>query len=59
MNYLFDLDGTLITTIPLIISCFEHTYKVLDMPIPSRETIKESIGIPLATTLRPNARQKS
>ena len=49
---LFDLDGTLINTIPLIISCFEHTYKVLDMPIPSRETIKESIGIPLATYIK-------
>ncbi|HHX36797.1 MAG TPA: HAD family hydrolase [Clostridiaceae bacterium] len=49
---LFDLDGTLINTIPLIISCFEHTYSALGMPIPTVDQIKEGIGIPLAKHIK-------
>ncbi len=46
-NYLFDLDGTLIESLTLIISCFQFSLGSLGIKR-SDEYIRESIGLPLA-----------
>ena len=50
-SYLFDLDGTLIDTIELIIACFEQSLKKLDV-IKSREEIRANIGLNLEEQFR-------
>ena len=34
---LFDLDGTLINTTPLILESFRHTFVEFGLPVPSKE----------------------
>lgn len=47
---LFDLDGTLLNTVPLILASHRHTFgKIMDF-IPSDEEILATIGEPLVTT---------
>lgn len=49
---LFDLDGTLIDTVALILSSFRHaTTEVLGAPLPD-EVLMSGVGIPLATQMR-------
>ncbi len=46
---LFDLDGTLIDSVDLIVDSYQHTFRVHGLPIASREQIVEGIGTPLWT----------
>lgn len=46
---LFDLDGTLIDSVDLIIDSYQHTYRTHGLPVASREEIIEGIGTPLWT----------
>ncbi len=49
---LFDLDGTLIDTVALILSSFRHaTTQVLGSPLPD-ETLMRNVGVPLAIQMR-------
>ena len=49
---LFDLDGTLLDTIPHILASFRYaTTTVLGSPLPD-ETLMRNVGIPLATQMR-------
>ena len=36
---LFDLDGTLINTTPLILESFRHTFVEFGLPVPSEEAL--------------------
>lgn len=44
---LFDLDGTLIDSVDLIIDSYQHTFRVHGVPILSREEILAGMGTPL------------
>lgn len=44
---LFDLDGTLIDSVELIIESYHHTFRTHGLPITSREELIEGIGTPL------------
>lgn len=44
---IFDLDGTLIDSIELILRSYEHTLEVHDLPPMSRDELVASIGTPL------------
>lgn len=44
---LFDLDGTLIDSVDLIIDSYQHTFRVHGAPILSREEILAGMGTPL------------
>lgn len=44
---LFDLDGTLIDSIDLIVESYQHTFRTHGLPDVSREEIIEGIGTPL------------
>lgn len=46
-NYLFDLDGTLINTIDLIIDCFHHSLHYAGGVKITREEICSHVGLPL------------
>jgi pyrophosphatase PpaX len=46
---LFDLDGTLIDSVDLIVESYQHTFRTHGLPIASREQIVEGIGTPLWT----------
>lgn len=49
---LFDLDGTLIDTVALILSSFRHaTNEVLGSPLPD-EVLMRNVGVPLAIQMR-------
>lgn len=49
---LFDLDGTLIDTVALILSSFRHaTNEVLGSPLPD-EVLMRNVGVPLAVQMR-------
>lgn len=49
---LFDLDGTLIDTIDLIIKAFEHSFAVcLNKEMPRKELVKY-FGLPLRSAMR-------
>jgi len=49
---LFDLDGTLIDTVALILSSFRHaTNEVLGAPLPD-EVLMRNVGVPLAIQMR-------
>ncbi len=49
---LFDLDGTLIDTVALILSSFRHaTNEVLGAPLPD-EVLMRNVGVPLAVQMR-------
>lgn len=47
---LFDLDGTLLNTIPLILATHRHTFNKILGWIPSDEVILATIGEPLVRT---------
>lgn len=49
---LFDLDGTLINTTPLILESFRHTFVELGLPVPSRQELVAGFGLPLRTAVR-------
>ena len=49
--YLFDLDGTLIDSIALITSSFEHTLRTHQTTMPANETLRPGFGTPLRTQL--------
>jgi pyrophosphatase PpaX len=44
---LFDLDGTLIDSVDLIVDSYHHAYEVHGLPAQSREAILAGIGTPL------------
>ena len=44
---LFDLDGTLIDTIPLIVECWARTSTHLGIPLGERSSVVARIGKPL------------
>jgi pyrophosphatase PpaX len=44
---LFDLDGTLVDTIDLIVFCFQETLRILELPPRSEEQILAEVGRPL------------
>lgn len=48
---MFDFDGTLANTNPLIIKCFQHTYRVLKNEYISPEDIEKYFGEPLGTSM--------
>jgi pyrophosphatase PpaX len=49
---LFDLDGTLIDSIDLIVGSYQHTFRTHGLPALSREAIVEGIGTPLVAVFR-------
>ncbi len=51
-TYLFDLDGTLIDSIELILASYRHTFRVHGKPLPPDEAWIVGIGTPLRTQLR-------
>ena len=46
---LFDLDGTLIDSVDLIVDSYQHTFRTHGLPVATREEIIEGIGTPLWT----------
>lgn len=48
---LFDFDGTLFDTIPLIVESYRHTYKAYDLREHTEEEILSGIGLPLEEVL--------
>ena len=48
---LFDLDGTLVNTTPLILESFRHTFKQFGMPIPSDSELVAGFGLPMRTAV--------
>lgn len=51
---LFDLDGTVINSIPLILETYHHTYRSLGLTPPDDETLKTGIGLTLKSIVRDN-----
>lgn len=51
---LFDLDGTVINSIPLILETYHHTCRSLGLTPPDDESIKASIGLTLQQVVRDN-----
>ena len=49
---LFDLDGTLINTTPLILESFRHTFVEFGLPVPSKEALVAGFGLPLRTAAK-------
>lgn len=43
----FDLDGTLIDSLPDIIASFQHSFTVYNLPVPSEAEVRAEIGKPL------------
>ena len=56
LTIFFDLDGTLIDSIELILSSMRYAFAKLDRPCPSDEEWSAGIGIPLFTMFRRYAR---
>jgi pyrophosphatase PpaX len=46
---LFDLDGTLIDSVDLIVDSYQHTYRAHGLPVSSRDAILAGMGVPLRT----------
>lgn len=46
-TFLFDFDGTIVSSIDAIVLCMTKTFHHFDLTPPSEETIKHYIGIPL------------
>ena len=44
---LFDFDGTLANTAPGILSTMKETFRIMGLPIPDDDSIKQTIGLPL------------
>ncbi len=49
---LFDLDGTLINTTPLILQSFRHTFVEMGLPVPSDRELVAGFGLPLRTAVK-------
>lgn len=49
---LFDLDGTLINTTPLILESFRHTFVEFGLPVPAQQELVAGFGLPLRTAAR-------
>ncbi len=49
---LFDLDGTLINTTPLILQSFRHTFKEFNLPVPTDSELVAGFGLPLRTAAK-------
>lgn len=49
---LFDLDGTLVDSIPIILTSFEETFIEMQIPCPPKEEIKKGIGSHLKDIFR-------
>ncbi len=41
----FDWDGTMMATVGLIVEGFQHACKALDLPVPTSETVRPTIGM--------------
>ena len=48
---LFDLDGTLVNTTPLILESFRHTFRQFGMPVPSDGALVAGFGLPMRTAV--------
>jgi pyrophosphatase PpaX len=48
---LFDLDGTLLDSIPLIVDSYAHTFRSFGLDVPPREELIADIGRPLTVVL--------
>lgn len=48
---LFDLDGTLVNTTPLILESFRHTFRQFGMPVPSDSELVAGFGLPMRTAV--------
>ena len=59
MAVLFDLDGTLIDSIELILNSAEYAFRGREGHIPSNAEWLTGVGIPLATMFRRYARDES
>lgn len=51
-SILFDFDGTLANTTPGIVKTMQETFRAMNLPIPSEDAIRQSIGIPLKKALQ-------
>lgn len=47
----FDLDGTLIDSAACIVACFELACRAHDLPVPTRDRIRATMGIPLEVSI--------
>ena len=56
---LFDFDGTLFHTVPMIVDSFRHVYDLFHMPQPSEEEIIATIGLPLESVFQPYGEELS
>lgn len=48
----FDLDGTLVDTVPHICESYQHSYRALNLPVQDDETVMAGIGLPLVDYVR-------
>lgn len=48
---LFDLDGTLVNTTPLILESFRHTFRQFGMAVPSDSELVAGFGLPMRTAV--------
>ena len=48
---LFDLDGTLVNTTPLILESFRHTFKQFGIAVPSDSELVAGFGLPMRTAV--------
>jgi phosphoglycolate phosphatase len=44
---LFDLDGTLVDSVPCLVRCFRHAFESLGLPAPPEAHVRAEIGLPL------------
>lgn len=51
LTVIFDLDGTLLNSIDLIVACYEATLSHFLGKVPTREEILNDVGLPLKTAL--------
>ena len=48
----FDFDGTLADTAPGIICTMQETFKAMQLPLPTEEEIRQTIGMPLVQAIK-------
>ena len=48
---LFDLDGTLVNTTPLILESFRHTFTEFGLPVPADSELVAGFGLPMRTAV--------
>ena len=48
---LFDLDGTLVNTTPLILESFRHTFREFGLPVPADSELVAGFGLPMRTAV--------